>query len=212
MLFSELRSVLDGMIALPEFAKESVSAVYVQLNEQLQVIALVYCLLPFDDEGRVQPDWDLPLRSLALTGGPGPSLGAGPIRLVCRSQCDPQWHGNLWEPREQGGRDPFEDVRRLIRRNRLGLLPRVDEPVAEPPLLDGSSELVSKLTQLRQRDKQWQRKVKYLQERLDATTRRADELAAANDKLRAYVRTLKTQYLKLKKETAEQSPPRRRTR
>ena len=65
-------------------ADQEAKAVYVVLNNQLQVEALVFFLIYFDDEGRADPEWNLPVERLASISGSGPDLGAGAIRLSCR--------------------------------------------------------------------------------------------------------------------------------
>lgn len=42
MLFPEFEALLDGLVASPEFADETVEAVFLQINARLQVRAAVF--------------------------------------------------------------------------------------------------------------------------------------------------------------------------
>ena len=237
MLYSEFMAILDGVIAVPELAGESAKTVYVQLDQQLNIAAMVFFHLPFDRNGQVNHDWNLPLRELAATGEPGPYINGQATRLVCRSQCDQRWHGHLWEPQDRMGRDPFTDMARIIRRNRLGLLPAEQAPVpptlsefvapepkarkpvktetkadSDTPAAPTIADLQATLARLQQRDKQWQQKVRQLQIKLDTANQRAEDLAVSNEKLRAYLKALKAQYLKLKANSTEQVASQQRRR
>lgn len=51
----------------------------------------------------------------------GPDLGAGPIRLCCRSQCPVDWHvQDLWDPDMNQQPNAFIVLRDLVKQNRLG--------------------------------------------------------------------------------------------
>jgi hypothetical protein len=48
---------------------------------------------------------------MAEIAGRGPDMGAGPINLVCRSQCSISWHASkLWDPVMQPGNNTFEEI------------------------------------------------------------------------------------------------------
>ncbi|HAB06451.1 MAG TPA: hypothetical protein DCE35_14275, partial [Alcanivorax sp.] len=92
--------------------------------------------------GMADTTWNVPLRHLAEHGGPGPDMGAGPIRLACRSQCPVAWHQDqLWDPVMKPGANDFVAARDLLRSrgSKMGL--EVDEdlppPTAAVPTLSG---------------------------------------------------------------------------
>lgn len=200
MLYSEFEAVLNGMVTLPEFAGQTHQAVYVQVDGQLSIEALVFFRLPFDAQGGVAGHWNMPLRPLAKQGGPGPRLDRKNTRLVCQSQCPHAWHADLWEPRERNGRDPFDDIARIMKRNRLGLLPEVRPQEASHELAgaDDLSDAQQRVKQLMERDRQLKLRLRQMDARLQQVSQRADELAAENGKLKAYIKALKSRYLKLK--------------
>mgnify|MGYP006952905825 CR=1 FL=1 len=65
MLFPEFEALLDGLVASPEFADETVEAVFLQINARLQVRAAVFFTLDFDLDGYVNRLWNMPLRQIA---------------------------------------------------------------------------------------------------------------------------------------------------
>lgn len=130
MLWPEFEAVLDGVVNMPECADKQMQAVYVLINPRLLVRAAVFFLLDFDEKGSTDPGWNLPLRHLADKAGRGPDLGAGPIRLACRSQCPVSWHQmHLWDPSLAPTRNDLVLLRDAIKRNSLGLLVE-EEPIA----------------------------------------------------------------------------------
>lgn len=203
MLYAEFTAVLDGVVSAQSFAGETLEAVYLQLDEALDITAMVFFRLPFTADGRVEDTWNLPLREMATRARTGPPLSGKKTRLMCRSQCPEKWHSWLWEPRERRGRDPFSDILRVLKRNRLGLLPAPAEPHhEEPPLItDGPEDdrdIEAELQRLQERERQLVLEVSRLQGRLDKATGRMAELQAANEKLRDYIRVLKAQFTRLK--------------
>ncbi|MEY1661749.1 hypothetical protein [Isoalcanivorax beigongshangi] len=116
MLHSDFEAILDGMVGVPEYAGQELRCVYAVVNGQLQALALVLFLLEFDDDGMADHQWNLPLRHLAEQARSGPDMGAGPIRLVCRSQCPVSWHRDqLWDPSMVPGRNDFIFIRDNLR-------------------------------------------------------------------------------------------------
>ncbi len=123
MLYPEFEAVLDGVVALPEFADRQMHAVYVMINPRLQVRAAVFFCLDFNEDGSADDGWNIPLRQLAERTGRGPDMGAGPIRLACRSQCPVSWHQmHMWDPKVSAERNDLVVLRDTIKRNQLGLL------------------------------------------------------------------------------------------
>ncbi len=133
MLYSEFEAILDGVVGLPEFSDCQMRLAYVMINPRLQVRAVVFFYLDFDEDGRADTGWNLPLRQLAERAGRGPDLGAGPIRLACRSQCPVSWQQmHLWDPSLNADCNDLTQLRDAIKGNNLGIL--IEEEV--PQVLD----------------------------------------------------------------------------
>lgn len=123
MLYPEFEAVLDGMVNMPEYIDQQVPAVYVLINPRLLVRSLVFFYIDFDEQGAADRSWNIPLRQLAERAGRGPDLGAGPIRLACRSQASVPWHQmHLWDPELSPKNNHLLMVRDAVRSNSLGLL------------------------------------------------------------------------------------------
>lgn len=120
MRWSEFGAFLDGYVGLSDLAETDVRAVLVNLNTDLTVSALVFFRIWFDEEGRADSSWNLPIEALAEKGAKGPNLGGGPIRLVCRSQCpDPAFADELWDPDMTPGSNHFQVIRKAVDANAL---------------------------------------------------------------------------------------------
>jgi len=129
MLYPEFEAILDGFVPVPEYAGQSVKAVFAVIDGQLNITALVFFVIDFDTRGIADPRWNLPLYQLIEQASRGPDLGAGPVRLVCFSQCPVAWQQNfLWDPQMEPGRNSFVLLRKSVRRNRLGLVVRGPDP------------------------------------------------------------------------------------
>jgi hypothetical protein len=144
MLFSEFEALLSGLSVLPDYADEDARAVYTLINRAGSIVALVFFKLYFDEDGRADAGWNVPVERLAEVSGSGPDLGGGPIRLACRGQCSINWHQNdLWDPSMTPGSSDFSLLRKAVDENRLRLT--FEQPVAEVPTLsmafDNSSDL-----------------------------------------------------------------------
>src|SRR5690606_42164666 len=59
MRYNEFEAILDGVVALPDYADTEATLVYVEIDQSLQIQALVFFLLYFDEEGRADPEWNL---------------------------------------------------------------------------------------------------------------------------------------------------------
>ncbi|TCS40754.1 hypothetical protein [Reinekea marinisedimentorum] len=122
MRYSEFEAVLDGVVGIAELANKEINAAYVKINQSLQIHSLVMFQIEFNERGFADEDWNIPLRHLAENAGPGPDLGAGPIRLACRSQCSVSWYQReLWEP-NQRDINHFQLLKEAVQRNKLGLI------------------------------------------------------------------------------------------
>ncbi|WLD59247.1 hypothetical protein NFC81_05570 [Salinispirillum sp. LH 10-3-1] len=214
MLYSEFAAVLDGVVPLPHFSNTVVMAVYLQLDEQLNVTALVFFVLAFDRVGRVDPKWNVPLREMAARGKPGPRLGRTSPALICRTQGPTRFLEHLWEPFGRAVHDPYREIERVLRRNRLGLMPAralvdddvpvltsvaVDDPSSGARLAVMERELKAARERVRHyqhRDEQWQRKVRGLEQELEAVQQNLQSAKALNQRLEQHVRQLKAEYSK----------------
>jgi hypothetical protein len=123
MLYPEFEAILDGFVPVPDYAGQTAKAVFVRINADLCITAAVFFLLDFDNKGMVDRRWNVPLEQLLSAAGRGPDLGAGPIALVCFSQCPVEWQQkNLWDPFMEPGRNHFVAMRKAAKFNRLGLV------------------------------------------------------------------------------------------
>lgn len=131
MRASEFDAFLDGYVGLTDLVDTDVRAVYAVLDESLSIHALVFFRIYFDDEGRADTSWNVPIERLAAQGAAGPDLGSGPIRLVCRSQCpEPEYAQELWDPDMSPGSNHFLAIRRAVEANALRF-PKAAKPVAD---------------------------------------------------------------------------------
>ena len=119
MLYPEFEAVLDRVVGISEFAGQKVGAVYLRINGQLQANAAVFFNLGFDAKGNADDRWNIPLQHLADKGGRGPDLGAGAIKLSCRSQCADRHLALLQRPLEH--RTCPEHFGKIVGRQRLNI-------------------------------------------------------------------------------------------
>ena len=146
MLFSEFEALLDGYVGLSDMADQEAKVVYAVINNQLQVEALVFFLIYFDEEGRADPEWNIPVERLASVSGKGPDLGGGVIRLSCRSQCSINWHQKeLWDPDMTPGSSHFAAIKKVVEKNRLGF-DKVEAKIAVPTLQPVADEQIPTIT------------------------------------------------------------------
>lgn len=122
MLYPEFDAILDNVVGIAEFAGQQVKAAFIRINPQLCVTDAVFFLIEFHANGYVDRNWNLPLQHLADTAGLGPDLGAGRIKLACRSQCSVSWHQrSLWDPNMDAVGNTLDMIAASVARNRLGL-------------------------------------------------------------------------------------------
>ncbi len=137
MLFSEFEALLDGLVSLPDYAEQEARAVYAVISKTGKIKALVFFILYFDEDGRADASWNVPVERLAEISGRGPDLGGGPIKLACRGQCSINWHLNdLWDPDMTPGSNDFLLVKKAVEENRLRFkfsADEVDVPVLSKP-------------------------------------------------------------------------------
>ena len=145
MLYSDFEAILDGMVGVPEFADKEVRGAYCVVNGQLKVRGLVLFTIDFDEDGMADTTWNVPLRHLFEHAAQGPDMGAGPVRLACRSQCPVAWHQDqLWDPGMKPGANDFIAIRDTIydRGSKMGLEldDDMEPPSIAPPVL-GAQEV-----------------------------------------------------------------------
>ena len=141
MFYPEFEAMLDGVVNFAEFADRQMRAAYVLINPRLLIRSLVLFYLDFDEQGRADTGWNIPLRHLAEKAGRGPDLGAGPIRLACRSQCPVSWHQmHLWDPSLAPTQNDLVLLRDAVKRNNLGVLVEEDSAPVELGRLQVASE------------------------------------------------------------------------
>lgn len=134
MFFTEFEALLDGLVNMAEFADQQMRAVYVMINPRLMIRSTVFFYLDFDEKGAPDKGWNIPLQHLAERAGRGPDLGAGPIRLACRSQCPVSWHQmHLWDPSLAPGKNDLALLRDVVKANHLGLLVEDDSSQSLAP-------------------------------------------------------------------------------
>ena len=132
MFFAEFEALLDGVVGLSEFADQQVNAAYLLINPRLMVRSAVFFIIDFDEQGKADTGWNMPLRHMADCAGRGPDMGAGPIRLACRSQCPVSWHQmHMWDPNLAPGNNDLVILREAVKDNRLGILVEDDRPAVE---------------------------------------------------------------------------------
>ena len=131
MLYQEFEALLDGMVSTPEYADETMQAVFLQISSRLHVRGAVFFTVDFDANGMISPLWNLPLRQMADKAGRGPDMGGGPIRLCCAGFTrHPEHKALLWKPGQRGGRSDLMHIKDAVTRNSLGILGEDDNAVA----------------------------------------------------------------------------------
>jgi hypothetical protein len=122
LLYPELEALLDGFVPLEEWASTTQKAAYVEFNYQFVVTAAVFFTMAFDAKGGVDAGWNLPLLDMARTTAKGPDMGAGPIRIACASQCPIAYFKDwLWDPDMNPEGPQLKQIKRSLKRNRLGV-------------------------------------------------------------------------------------------
>ncbi|MFT7128887.1 MAG: hypothetical protein ACI89U_000995, partial [Gammaproteobacteria bacterium] len=129
MLYPEFEAILDHVVAIEDFKGTEVPAVFLRINNKLDVIAAVFFHIDFDERGFTDNSWNIPLQHLVDNSGAGPDMGSGAIKLSCRSQCSVAWHQkSLWDPDFDSDINTFSILDSKAKRNRLGLIvPNIPE-------------------------------------------------------------------------------------
>lgn len=122
LLYPEFEALLDGYVPMTEYADTEQKAVYIEFDSDFCVTAAVFFTMSIDGQGAIDPSWNLPLVDMARTAATGPNLGAGPIHLVCLSQCPVAYFADwLWDPDMRADQGHFLLIAKALKRNRLGL-------------------------------------------------------------------------------------------
>lgn len=122
MLHSEFEALLDGVVPAADWALQEARAVYLEIDKDLHVTAAVFFKVSFDAKGVVVPSWRLPLQDLAKNASKGPDMDSGPISLACASHCPITYYtAELWNPDMRPGSSHFAQLKKAVKRNRLGL-------------------------------------------------------------------------------------------
>lgn len=135
LLWSDFQACLDGYVPLSPYAGQTWRAAYAELEDDLQLKAVVFFQIGFDSQGFAERSWNLPLPHMAEIAGPGPDLGTGWIRLACRSQCPISWHASkMWDPLLHPGISEFQQMQTVLKEQalRLGLRTHRRAPVPAP--------------------------------------------------------------------------------
>lgn len=122
MRLGQFNALLGQKATLSSHAAATVKAAYAQVGAGLSVQAVVFFLFKVNEQGYVDPAFNLPLDYMAQHAGEGPDLGRGIIKMACRSQCPVPWHAiNMWEPDGEAKAHPAVLVQKAVWRNRLQL-------------------------------------------------------------------------------------------
>ena len=210
LLYSEFEALLEGFTPEKEWAGKDARAVYLELSGDLKPKCAVFFTVAFDEEGWVEASWNIPLVNLARTAGPGPDLGAGPIRVATAKSCpDPRFQMQLWTPDLTPNGKIIKWILDALAINRLGLSKKVveepdvpaDAPQPTPgaaPLgqglemqlaqllqaqLQGASGVASTVAELEQTKKDYEQKLQALQQQLVEKVRQFDGARAQIENL-----------------------------
>jgi hypothetical protein len=223
MLLPEFDALLDQVISLPEYADTEMKLAYVKVNRALKVTAAVLFLLKFDHHGAADKRWNLALDHLAQHTPYGPDLGAGPIRLSCRSQCSVAWHQQqLWDPNLELADNTLKRIAEAVSRNTLGLkfesVPQAKEPENKrSALADQIKQQRLQIAALKNRDRerarQWQRDAQHRIKALESKLKEAQgEKKQAEKNAQRFQALLRQQEKRLHEDRAQYSNALRKTR
>ena len=141
MLYAEFDAMVSQASTLEAHAASVVKAVYCVVATGLAVRGLVFFQFKVDEDGLVDPSFNVPLRYLVRNAGAGPDLGMGAVRLACRGRCPVPWQSiNLWEPAGKGDAHPAMLAQKAVWRNRLGLKPLVFKKMDDDALCSSVNE------------------------------------------------------------------------
>ncbi len=200
MFYPEFEAILDHVVGISEFKEKRVQAAYVRINSCLQITAAVFFMIDFDASGYVDKTWNIPLQHLADSAGRGPDLGAGPIKLSCRSQCSVSWHQrSLWDPDMDNDNITLRQLAQAAKSNRLGLsvVDVVPEDVMPAPAKN-NAEGAAASSEAEREELKKQLKKKYQLEMKARTTALLEEqrlrIAAMKSEAQDHIESLQIHY------------------
>ncbi|WP_230537226.1 sodium:proton antiporter [Teredinibacter turnerae] len=131
MLYTEFEALLDGYVLSHDWQNRQARAVFVEIDARYRIKTAIFFRIDFNAKGEVDASWNVPLRQLTDNALRGPDLGAGPIRLVCASQCPIKYFQSaLWDPKLTAAANQLGALKKAATRNRLGIQFR-DDPDME---------------------------------------------------------------------------------
>lgn len=210
MRASEFGAFLDGYVGLSDLADTDVRAVYVLLGSDLLIQSLVFFRIYFDEEGRADSHWKVPVEKLALIGAKGPDLGGGAIRLVCRSQCpDSADKDDFWDPDMTPGSNHFQAIRKAVDANHLKFrrqaaatndedIPLLRTAMGKPASPEADSEAAAQRTRLAQIIREQRLRIKTLQ------SVHRDALSSLQREQRLEIQTIRNEFSDLEQKYERQ--------
>ena len=125
LAFDAFQDLLNGTDVRPEFAATLIRCAYATVGFGPDLHSVVLFVLRFDETGRADAMFNMPLDYLAQQAGGSFEFDDGfTIRVACRSACPVPWHAvNLWEPAGSPTTHPLALLRALVLKNDLGLAP-----------------------------------------------------------------------------------------
>lgn len=144
MLFTEFEALLDGYVGLSDVANDEKKAVYIVINRHLEIRALVFFLVGFDDSGYTEATWNVPLTALVDIASLGPDLGSGPVKIAHSGDCNiPAQSEKLWVPDLGPDSVTLKSITTAVQRNRLSLLTEVRESATPTPIPEATLQPVA---------------------------------------------------------------------
>lgn len=223
MQYQDFEAIVDGMVAFAELANRKQKFVYAVVNGQLRAKALVLFYLDFDEDGQADHTWNIPLRHLAQHALPGPDMGAGAIRLACRSQCPVAWHKDqLWDPVMKPDANDFVYIRDTLLKSGSKLgggiqqrgqvaeeLPVLDAVAQEDPVVANSEAQDLIQAQLMEELDEWKLRVNMMEKSHEeelaqlryAQQQKEEILSSQLEKVLMQFKALKSQNTALKDQT-----------
>lgn len=146
MHYAEFEAVLDRFAPFVEYARRSSRAIYIEVDNTLTILSAVFFTVEFDAKGFIDESWNLPIDKVVRNASNGPDLGAGPIRLACKSQCPIHYfRQHLWDPDISSGQKHFHQLKKLVNQNALSISFREPPTTSRSPFLDSHEEVEKRL-------------------------------------------------------------------
>lgn len=142
MHYAEFEAILDGFVPAFDLASQKAKAVFIEIDSKYRLHTSVFFCIQFNRKGEIDSGWNLPLQQIANMAMRGPDLGAGPIRLACKSQCPIQYfQQSLWDPDLRAGKGHLNALKKAVERNRLAVQFRQSESDSSGSLGLGQPQL-----------------------------------------------------------------------